>query len=164
VARRFGLVAVSGELATHYGLTGWPAGEAERGAKACFASWLGSFGGTGNREERAILSQVRAFFEAHGASRFEDVAATSEPRVINRAGFYRTGDDGTREFFVLPEAFKREVCQGFDTKAAISALTKAGWLEKGEGGRSTQKPRLPGLGPTRCYVLGKRMWGDESCA
>lgn len=161
VARRFGLVAVAGEMATHYGLTGWTEGEAEKAAKACFASWLEGFGGTGNREERATLEQVRAFFEAHGSSRFESVDATENQRILNRAGFYR-GDGGVREFLVLPEAFKREVCTGLDTRAATALLVKAGWLQPGNDGKTAQKPRLPGLGPTRCYVFTGRMWeGDQ---
>lgn len=161
VARRFALVAVAGELATHYGLTGWAHGESERAAKACFAAWLEAFGGAGNREERAMLAQVRAFFETHGASRFEDMSATTDQRIINRAGFYRTGDDGSREYIVLPEAFRREVCQGFDTKAITGALLAAGWVEAGRDGKATQKPRLPGMGPTRCYVFTARMWEGD---
>jgi uncharacterized protein (DUF927 family)/phage/plasmid primase-like uncharacterized protein len=161
VARRFALVAAAGELATHYGLTGWAHGESERAAKACFAAWLEAFGGAGNREERAMLAQVRAFFETHGASRFEDMSATTDQRIINRAGFYRTGDDGSREYIVLPEAFRREVCQGFDTKAITGALLAAGWVEAGKDGKATQKPRLPGMGPTRCYVFTARMWEGD---
>jgi uncharacterized protein (DUF927 family)/phage/plasmid primase-like uncharacterized protein len=161
VARRFALVAVAGELATHYGLTGWPEGEAINAAHTCFAAWLESFGGTGNREERAILAQVRAFFEAHGASRFEDISATIDQRIPNRAGFYRTDASGTREFMVLPEAFKRDVCQGFDAKTVTATLLKAGWLAPGKDGKTTQKPRLPGMGTPRCYVFTARMWEDE---
>lgn len=159
VARRFALVAVAGELATHYGLTGWLEDEAINAARKCFAAWLEGFGGTGNREERAMLSQVRAFFETHGASRFEDMNANSDQRIPNRAGFYRTTPNGTREFLVLPEAFRMDVCQGFDLKAATAALAKAGWLEK-NGDRNTQVIRLSGLATTRCYVFNGRMWED----
>ena len=60
VARRFALVAVAGELATHYGLTGWDVHEAERAAKACFVAWMESFGLTGNREDRAMLHRYAA--------------------------------------------------------------------------------------------------------
>lgn len=153
VARRFGLVAVAGELATHYGLTGWPEGEATQAANQCFAAWLDSFGGTGNREDRALLEQVRGFFETHGASRFEDVAADIDQRVINRAGFYRRGLDDAREYLVLPEAFRREVCAGFDLKAATQCLRTHGWIVPGGDGRPTQKPRLPGIGTARVYVF-----------
>ncbi|MEF9385060.1 DUF927 domain-containing protein [Ralstonia solanacearum species complex bacterium KE056] len=161
VARRFALVAVAGELATHYGLTGWQQGESERAAKACFAAWLDAFGGAGNREERAMLDQVRAFFEAHGASRFEDMNADHDQRIINRAGFYRTGADGGREYIVLPESFKRDVCHGFDAKAAIKALLANGWLEL-DGDKAQRRERLPGMGRVRCYVFSSRMWEGES--
>ena len=108
-----------------------------------------------------MLSQVRAFFETHGASRFEDVTATTDQRIPNRAGFYRPDAGGAREFMVLPESFKRDVCQGFDVKTATAALVKAGWLQPSKDGKTAQKPRLPGLGPTRCYVFTGRMWEGE---
>ncbi|EXI76876.1 MAG: Superfamily II helicase [Candidatus Accumulibacter sp. SK-11] len=159
VARRFGLVAMAGELASGcdlvgpgYGLTGWDEGEATTAAQKCFAAWLEGFGGIGNREERALLGQVRAFFEAHGASRFavlDDTFPNDRP-IVNRAGFVRMTADGGREFLVLPEAFRREVCAGFDAKAATRALIEAGWIEPGGDGRATHKPRIPGIGTTEC--------------
>ena len=164
VARRFALVASAGELASHYGLTGWQHGEAINAARKCFVAWLDSFGGTGNREERAMLDQVRAFFEAHGASRFAPLDSpfpNGEQRTINRAGFVRTTAGGVREFMVLPEAFKREVCAGFDAKAVTAALIQAGWITAGGDGRATQKPRIPGIGTTRCYIFTGRMWDSE---
>jgi uncharacterized protein (DUF927 family) len=159
VAQRFGLVAVAGELATRYGVTGWAEGEATQAAGRCFAAWLDSFGGAGNREERLLLAQVRGFFETHGASRFEDVGASIDQRIINRAGFYRSGVDGTREFLVLPEAYKRDVCAGFDLKAATQCLLAQGWIVPGGEGRATQKPRLPGIGTARVYVFTNK-WAD----
>lgn len=161
VARRFALVAVAGELASHYGVTGWQAGESMTAAHKCFAAWLESFGGAGNREDRTILSQVRAFFEAHGASRFEDMHATGDHRIINRAGFYRTGINGEREFLVLPESFKRDVCNGFHVPTATKLLLEAGWIEPGKDGKTAQKPRIPGIGPTRCYVFTSKLWEAE---
>lgn len=164
VARRFALVASAGELASHYGLTGWQLGEATNAARKCFVAWLDSFGGSGNREERAMLDQVRAFFEAHGASRFaslDNQLPNVDQRTINRAGFVRTTADGVREFMVLPEAFKREVCAGFDDKAVTAALIQAGWIAPGGDGRATQKPRIPGIGTTRCYIFTGRMWDSE---
>ena len=104
-------------------------------------------------------TQVRGFFETHGASRFEDVGASIDQRVINRAGFYRAGMDGTREFLVLPEAFRRDLCAGFDLKVATQCLLAQGWIETGGDGRPTQKPRLPGIGTTRVYVFTNK-WAD----
>ncbi len=162
VARRFGLVAVAGELASHYGLTGWDEGESIGAASKCFSAWLDSFGGAGNREDRALFSQVKAFFEAHGSSRFEDYyshKSTDYRPIINRAGFRKLGDDGKARFFVLPEAFK-EICKGFDPRASAKALVEAGWIEPDSSGEYKQKPRLPDMGLTRCYVLTGRMWEE----
>ena len=97
VARRFALVAVAGELATHYGLTGWQKNEASKAVQKCFDAWLQSFGGTGNQEERGMLAQVRAFFEAHGSSRFEDMEGKDDQRIPNRAGFYRKSAAGDKK-------------------------------------------------------------------
>lgn len=161
VAQRFGLVATAGELGSRYGLTGWPEGEATRAAVACFRSWLDGFGGPGNREERAILEQVRAFFEAHGSSRFEDKEKPGERPVINRVGFFSVSPAG-RLFYVLPEAFKSQICAGVSHRAAEKVLLARGWLEAGGDGRATQKVRLPGCGEgsTRCYVFSPRVWDD----
>jgi uncharacterized protein (DUF927 family) len=162
VARRFALVAVAGELATGYGITGWQQREAWQAAKACFTAWLEGFGCGGNREDSALLAQVRAFFEAHGASRFEDMQATNEQRVINRAGFFRTALDGSREFLVLPEAFRAEVCKGHDSKRAAKVLLAAGLLKPDGQKKSSQKLRIPVIGLARVYVITAGiLQGDE---
>jgi len=160
VARRFGLVAVAGELATHYGLTGWQEGEADRAAKACFATWLEGFGGIGNREERTLLAQVRAFFDQHGASRFQHIEDNTDTRIINRVGFWRETESDTREHIVLSEAFRTDLCAGFDSKAAARILIQHGWLIP-DNGRSTQRVRLPGMGQVRVYVFSSAMWEAE---
>jgi uncharacterized protein (DUF927 family) len=160
VARRFGLVAVAGEMASRYGLTGWPEGEASAAAGKCLASWLANFGGTGAREDRTLLAQVKAFLEAHGSSRFEKIDGDESQRIPNRAGFYRANTDGAREYLVLPEVFKREMCSGFDGKFAVKVLTERGWLIPGSD-RSTQKQRLPGMGPAWVYVFGGKVWEGE---
>jgi uncharacterized protein (DUF927 family) len=133
VARRFALVACAGELATRYGLTGWAAGEATSAAKACFEAWLDGFGGAGNAETRAMLSQVKAFFEAHGSSRFQNrLAAIDDTRgVSNQAGFYEDRH-GKRRYFVLPETYKNEICRGFDQKTVTRVLIDCEWLALGE--------------------------------
>jgi putative DNA primase/helicase len=70
VGARFALVGVAGELATEAGLTGWPVGESERAARACFDAWLAARGGAGNGEVSAMLRTVRRFLETHGEGRF----------------------------------------------------------------------------------------------
>jgi hypothetical protein len=70
VCRRFALVAAAGELATTFGLTGWPTGEATKGAVICCRDWLGQRGTSGDHDLEVGIRQVIAFVEAHGASRF----------------------------------------------------------------------------------------------
>jgi hypothetical protein len=108
------------------------------------------------------LEQVRAFFEAHGASRFEDIASDKDQRIINRAGFYRTNNDGILEYLVLPVAFKSEICRGIDFNAAAKVLRAAGRITPENSGKSARNITLPGMGQTRCYVFTGRMWKDEN--
>ncbi len=153
VAKRFGAVAAAGELATRYGLTGWQEGEAIAAAKACFLSWLEGFGGgKALHEERAILAQVQAFIEAHGDARFQRLDIDDDRTIRDRVGFVRQRNDAT-EYLILPEAFRREVCKGFDPKAAIRVLRDAGWLVPGGDGRPTRSERVSGYGTVRVFLL-----------
>jgi putative DNA primase/helicase len=160
VARRFGLVAVAGEIATLYGLTGWDRGESIHAVGKCFASWLDGFGGTGSREERTLLAQVRGFLEKNGASRFQDVSSDDE-HIINRAGFFRLDSEKRREYLVFPECFRHDLCAGVDRRYASRILHKYGWLLPGSSDRAAQKVRLPGMGPTWVYVFSGGMWEED---
>lgn len=161
VARRFGLVAMAGEIASEAQLTGWRSGESTHAAKTCFASWLEGFGSDANREEFHLLNRVRAFFEVHGASRFEDLSSTQEPRIPNRAGFMRVAAGGSREYLVFSDTFKSEICAGLDSRAAEQTLVRLKWIQPGRD-RITQKPRLPGYGTSmRVYVFTAAVWEAE---
>jgi uncharacterized protein (DUF927 family) len=166
VARRFGLIAAAGELAAGLGILPWPEGEAERAAARCFADWLRARGGNGPAELRDGIAQVRAFLEAHGSSRFEpawirqdhrpNAGAEMEDtlrRTINRAGFRRDDAADRWEYYVLPEAWRGELCRGFDAAAIATAMAEKGWLRRAEDGRLTHKPRVPGFGTPRVYIV-----------
>lgn len=157
VARRFALVALAGELATDAGLTGWPRGTSLQSAARCYADWLEAFGGIGNREERAMLAQVRQFFEAHGTSRFEVDNGQGE-RIINRAGFYRRKAGGL-EYLVFPEQFKTEVCRGLDHRAVIRALLKRGFIQ--HDGKAVQTRVCGGERP-RLYIISGCILEEDS--
>ncbi len=129
VARRFALVAAAGELASQFGLTGWQKGESFQAAKACFIAWQDTFGVDGQREDRAIMAQVRAFFESHGASRFDNANSPNNDKILNRAGFYHTDGEGFRVYMVLTETYKNELCKGFEQRTVTKVLLQAGWLK-----------------------------------
>jgi uncharacterized protein (DUF927 family)/phage/plasmid primase-like uncharacterized protein len=169
VARRFALVAVAGTLAAEYGLTGWTSDEAWNASRQCFSAWLDSFGGSENGEKRKILGHVRRFFDVHGASRFENLDGPADQRVHQRAGYYRivkTSNNTvhyteTREYFVHPETFRKELCNGYDPKKVIGIVDEAGWLVRGGDGLATVKTTHMGRELGRCYRFNGRMLEDD---
>lgn len=188
-ALRFALVGTAGELATAWEVTGWRPGEAMSAAAACFKAWLGQRGSAGNLEEVQMLAQVRRFFELHGEARFTDwerpASDTSQhpPRTINRAGYRRHLDardesgqkiyldeldrDGLErtaketEYFVFPQTFKTEVCQGFDYRSVCKLLLRMGALIN-EGKGYTRKERMPGgEGLMHVFRITPRLWTEH---
>jgi putative DNA primase/helicase len=153
-AAQFAHVAAAGTLATRLGLTGWSEEQAFEATKQCYQAWVEARGGAGNQERRAALRQVRGFLELHGKSRFQRMDARDYDRPISsRVGFYEEGEDGTR-FYILPEAYNKEVCQGRNPRAVSKVLIGEGWLIPDKEGRSALSVALPGIGKqARCYVL-----------
>jgi uncharacterized protein (DUF927 family) len=187
-ALRFALVGTAGEMATAWEVTGWQPGAAMAAAATCFKAWLGQRGSAGNLEEVQMLAQVRRFFELHGEARFSDwerpASDTSQhpPRTINRAGYRKHSEardaDGNKiylegldrdglerpaketEYYVFPETFKAEVCQGFDYRAVCKLLVRLGALMT-EGKGYTRKERLPGgEGHSHVFRITPKLWGD----
>jgi putative DNA primase/helicase len=153
-AARFALLALAGELATEYGLTGWPEGAAVDAAAECFTAWRAARG-AGNDERRKILDQVAGFVERHGDSRFSDAAADADTvektKVINRAGWWR--DDAAGRAYLFHKDGMREALQGFDFKRALDVLEQAGALPKSSGERAKPE-RVAGLPkPIRLYSV-----------
>lgn len=174
VADRCALVGAAGELATNWGVTGWPAGEAMKQAGTCFQAWLDHRGGEGNQEERAMLYQVRGFLERHGEGRFSDwrrsiAKDTHANRVGNRAGWRRLvdrdsgrlidppedggriNDDTITEYLILPGVFKDEVCKGFNARSVAKLLASRGYLKTEADGRFDPKVKPPGESYQRMY-------------
>ena len=192
VATRFALVAAAGELASGAGLTGWRQGEAAAAARACFNAWLAARGHVENGEEVAMLAQVRAFLEKNGDALFtwtHRAADDHRPNTALRAGFKRLVNkdgepikwDGAQEwaekgvfredraasfaqveYLVLPEAFKRDVCKGFDSQAVAKGLRAAGVLIH-QKDRLLNKVRLPTMGenPVSVFHISGRIFEAE---
>ncbi len=155
VCERFALIAAAGEIASSLGITGWPQGLATEAASTCYKAWLQHRGGSGNQERMALLQQVQAFFEAHGASRFQNMDSVNDYRISNRVGFRRLMQNvnccNEYEYFVLPEMFRQEICQGFDSRWAAQELIIAGMLQPNSAGKAQIPYRLPGAGVKKCY-------------
>jgi putative DNA primase/helicase len=159
VASRFALIAAAGEITIQ--ITGWPEGEAYRATETMFRAWLNGRGTKGGSDAEGAIRQVRAFIEAHGASRFQSTEDSSA-KVINRVGFKRTSDDGQTEYLILREAFRREICHGYDATMVAKALAERGYLRAGDGKNLARYETLPEFGRTRVYVVSLAIQSAET--
>ncbi|MHC1792191.1 DUF927 domain-containing protein [Solidesulfovibrio sp.] len=164
VCARFALVAAGGELGAAYDVLPWPKGEATHAAARCFRDWLSLRGGTGAAEVRDGLAQVRAFFQAHGASRFETWGErVDEAKTINRVGFRRKDDlTGDWEYYVPPATFKVEIARGHDAKRLVKELVERGLVIPGHDGQPASGHRIPGQPFTRYYRLAPGIVSEDS--
>ncbi len=147
-AGRFAVLALAGELATDYGITGWTSGDAIAAAAVGFAAWQALRGGgqQNNSESGQIIDRLASFIERHGDSRFSDADSDDDQHaamVRDRAGWWRTGTDG-RAYLFTSDGLK-EALKGFDFKRALDALQAVGIIEApGENGERAKSLRIRG--------------------
>ena len=166
---RFALVAAAGELATQYGITGWSAGDAREAAKVCFEAWRMERGGSGSVDLERGVRQVQAFIQAHGPSRFQPLKEDCDnrsnpirPHINDRAGYWTHGKEG-REYLILTECFRNEVCAHCDYKSVAQELIKRGYLLKGNDPKHpyTRQARTPdGPNPVWVFWLRSTVWSE----
>lgn len=149
VAARFAILALAGELATGYGVTGWTKGEAIQAAAVGLRLWLGMRDGKiEDAEGPQVIGQVVEFIDRHGDSRFSDADADSAPPVRERAGFWRDRDF-RRAYLFFPVGM-REALKGHDFTRALDHLERAGMLRA-----RNKNERIKAMGgePKKCYVI-----------
>lgn len=128
VANRFVLIALAGELATTFGITGWLPGAATEAAKLAFQRWQEAQPKDRN-ETSKILEAVANFIDKHGDARFgggidSDVYCETTPITVrDRAGF--KGKHGVYHF--LSDGL-HEALRGFDFNRAKDVLIAKGIL------------------------------------
>jgi putative DNA primase/helicase len=146
-AARFAVLALAGELATEYGVTGWPPGEAIKAAAAGFAAWH-TLGGKGNLERDQVVERIVGFIERHGDSRFSDADSDDDQRaamVRDRAGWWKDTDAGRRYLFTAEGM--REAMKGFDFHRALHTLQEVGLIDPpGADGKRAKFYRIRGQG------------------
>ena len=146
-ATRFAILALAGETATEYGITGWQYGAAIEAAAMGFAAWQAARGmGKANSETAQIVESVISFIERHGDSRFSDADITNDQRahlVRDRAGWWRNADGG--RIYLFTSAGLHEALKGFDFKRALDALQNAGVIDApGSDGKRAKSMRIDG--------------------
>jgi len=147
-AARFAVMALAGELATSYGVTGWETGEAIKAAAVGFAAWQSLRGGAGqgNSERGQIVERITSFIERHGDSRFSDADSDDDQRaagVRDRAGWWRNADGG--RVYLFNADGLREALKGFDFSRALDAMQQAGLIDApGADGKRAKSCRIRG--------------------
>jgi uncharacterized protein (DUF927 family) len=157
-ARRFALFAAAGELATSFGITGWPEGEAFAAGANGFRDWYDQRGGSEPAEVLRGIEQVRSFIARHGSSRFADWGQPDE-NVRDRAGFRRKDAQGYSYLF-FPDAF-RDACASLDPGLVARALAERGMLEPGSH-KLSKVVRVPTTKESqRFYVVTSKLVAEE---
>jgi uncharacterized protein (DUF927 family) len=153
VADRFGLIAMTGELAIRFGIVPWERGAAYWATEQCFQSWLQHRGNTDGGEVQQGIRALIDFVDTHGSSRFADVR-DPQARVNNRAGYIRMQDDGSVDYLLTPAGWA-EVCAGKDAPAIARACEAAGLLTTAvEGAQKRYATNVKIAGATeRLYVV-----------
>ncbi len=160
-AGRFAMLALAGELATEYGITGWPEGESIKAAAIGFTAWR-SIRGKGSDERRKVLEQVSSFIDRHGDGRFSDAEYTGETAVRDRAGWWR--DSMGERLYLFTATGLKGALEGFDFKRALDTLQEAGALPApGADGKRAKAERIKarGAAPIRLYTINPAKLGDD---
>ncbi|WP_213879219.1 DUF927 domain-containing protein [Pseudomonas sp. dw_358] len=153
VADRFAVIALAGEMAIAYGLLPWEPGTALADCQLLYGEWLSRVG-SGNAEDRQILSGILDFIDKHGSSRFSDVNdQTPDTKVFNRAGYWKLS--GGKQLYLFNKSALIEAAHGYGLSRIIKALEGAGAIaERGaDRKRHAKKYRVPGGGSPWLYVI-----------
>jgi putative DNA primase/helicase len=123
----FGIVALAGELATDYGVTGWKTRQAFMSAVECFIQWKlnNGFQNT-DIETTQVLQAVKNFIDMHSNSRFLDVLDNPDRYITNLAGYKKSANHQIQ--YMFNDAAFIEALKGYDLRCAISILKKEKWL------------------------------------
>lgn len=150
VGRRFALVAVVGELAIDLGILPWAPGDADEGARRCFAAWRESF--EERAEEKDLLEAIPGLIEAY-AARFAQVEEGTGKIYRGGAddrflGFvFREREDGppTRVYLVPDEADKMLRERFYQPRDVLERYKEEGLLvvKKGKERRLRVYPEKP---------------------
>jgi len=80
--------------------------------------------------------------------------------VNDRLGYVH-GEGAGRQWWVLPETWRKTFCDGFDAKETALALIERGFLLPGDGSKTSRPVRISGRA-TRAYVLPAAAWTEDA--
>ena len=146
-ARAFALVAVAGELATDYGVTGWGKGDAMESVVKCFSEWR-QHRGIGTTEDKNILKSIRDFIDGYEDARFTSIS-TDDQVNGKRAGWH---DGNNPRTYYFTSTGLNDAAPSYDNKRVIEALVKAKWLTRTSDGKAQIQKKILGKN-TKLYEI-----------
>ena len=123
---RFALIALAGELATEYGITGWQKGTAIDAVAVVFRRWIGEKD-TDSSERVQVVRVLTDFLDKHGDSRFSELSNHDDDTPIrDRAGYWRYQYDketkDEQKIYLLNASAMNEATRGFDLRRVLDIL------------------------------------------
>jgi putative DNA primase/helicase len=175
-AKRFGLIATAGELATEFEITGWLLGTATAAAARAFKKWVEARGGDGKEpaEDRAAIRQVTELIVRYGESRFDELDERGFKVVFGRADEgsnpppraalirfgWRKGHGDNRVWMIEDSVWESEFCRGFDPVQVSRALARHGMLKCAKG-RFTYAERFEDKRNKRFHVITAKILASD---
>lgn len=153
-ARVLAVAALAGELATEFGITGWPVGAPTSAGVQAFRHWQAQRGAPGHSAEHVgVLQAVSDFIDRCGDARFSDISelAATQPPVRDRAGYWKA--EAGRRLYLFTGAGMKEAIKGYDLNRALAALNAAGAIARKSGGKNSVLLTTPDGRRPRLYVI-----------
>jgi uncharacterized protein (DUF927 family) len=152
VSDRFAVMAMAGEMAIEYDVLPWSPGTAIEGCQIIFDEWL-AMAGSGNAEDRQILTSLSEYLDTYGDSKFADCTYQNPSNVGSQelSGYYQM-EAGRRIYMLYAAALKKAV-PGFGPARVCLALKEAGALLTHSDGRNQKVVTIPGRGQVRLYTI-----------
>ena len=163
VLARFGVVMAAGCIAADRGILPISQEQITQAIITVFHAWKKHRGGGESEERRNALRHLKYFFEAHGASRFEELVKEKDTDkslrrsgrdVRERCGYRVQQEDGAWLYYVLSSAWEQEVCGTHAPNLVAKIALETGAMQVGEGRHRQKKVRLPDYPQgTRVYAI-----------
>lgn len=153
VIKRFALIALAGELATTFGLTGWEPNEAKNAGLETLVEWHDRTMGPKQDEAADHKARVQEFLTLNAGS-LVDLSDASAPVPLKPLGWRDSGH------FYFPQPTWATINANGDPTLAARALRDAGILLAGDGRSLARKAPRSVDGRPRVYVLKASAFGE----
>lgn len=148
VLKTFALIAAAGDLATEFGLTGWPKQSASEAAMTLLAGWLEERDAPSRAGNEAEVLRVQSFLSKYGQLMINDCCGSVSREAL--ADFPDWHGDGN--YYLSKETWAR-IHRGFNPIDSARVLKSMGLLRAGEGENLMKKAPSKFEGRPRFYTL-----------